>query len=235
MSIVISIVLDILAFVLYYIFLIKKGGKTYKAMDLVLLLLIDAACGLLTLLGNIPANLLRMTSFGTAHPLITLAVDEFIGTAMVEELIKFLILYKFLVKRGYAKTYRSSLVAAALAGLAFGVVENIMYARSTSLPIMIFRIIFSNIGHAMYTAIFVYHWHRWKENKTFGNFARMFFLPVFLHGLLDFAIFATPYLPEGIIADVFPLIGLICDVALTVLMVRWYLHALKEAETREVQ
>jgi RsiW-degrading membrane proteinase PrsW (M82 family) len=115
------------------------------------------------------------------------------GTAMavgvIEELCKFVPLATYLYKQRYFNEHTDGVIYFALAGLGFGLPENILYTLQYGSRTGLIRLVLTPIFHAAITGMVGYFL---IKRKLLGKKAWGVFLPltaaILLHGLYDFGL-----------------------------------------------
>lgn len=128
--------------------------------------------------------------FAKSQPLSTLAwVSLSIG--VIEELCKFLPLMWFLYRKRYFNEHTDGVMYFALAGLGFGLPENIFYALQFGAETGGARIVMTPLFHAATTGLIGYAIARHKVDATpWHRVAYMVVAVILLHALYDFGLFS---------------------------------------------
>jgi len=141
-------------------------------------------------LGGIGSSLIS----GTSN--FTLFIKAFIGIALVEEGIKFMILKIGTWKNKNFNYTFDAIVYATFVSLGFATFENILYVLSSGVFTAILRAITSIPGHMTFGVLMGIYYGRAKvceNNRNIagknGNLAFCLTIPVLLHGLFDFCLF----------------------------------------------
>lgn len=141
-----------------------------------------------------------------------------LGIGVIEETAKFLPLARFIFKKTYFNEYTDGIIYFAIAGLAFGLVENILYTIEGGGAVGIGRLIAVPFFHAASSGIIGYYLARAKVlgqpwTKSLGPLLAL----SVIHGLYNFGLFS------GIV--VFALVSMAITVSLTVAMFLYYKKA----------
>jgi len=125
---------------------------------------------------------------GGIHPIGQLAVAA-ITVGVVEELAKALPLMLFIFRKRYFNEHTDGVLYFALAGLGFGLPENILYTLQLGAGTGFLRLIMTPLFHAATTALIGYMLIKVKLDKaSFGSLAGMVLLSIGLHALYDFGL-----------------------------------------------
>ncbi|MEO8785252.1 MAG: PrsW family glutamic-type intramembrane protease [Candidatus Saccharimonadales bacterium] len=156
----------------------------------------------------IPGHYLSHPSSGT--PLQLLAVAMAIG--VVEESFKFIPLALYLYHKSFFNEHTDGIIYFALAGLGFGLPENILYAFSFGAKSGLMRVIMTPIFHSTTTALVGYFLIRAKlgHRKPIALVSTALLAAIFLHGLYDFGLLVAGQIP------LFALLSVILTGALTI-------------------
>ena len=132
-------------------------------------------------------------------PIGFLALDAFVGVALVEEGFKFLCLELF-AKKSKEFDYRfDAIVYTMCVGIAFAAFENILYIISFGAG---WDIAFARLlpGHSIFAVFMGFYYGNWKGYFDAGNFEmakkmklKSILIPVVLHGIYDFCCFMGGY------------------------------------------
>jgi RsiW-degrading membrane proteinase PrsW (M82 family) len=111
------------------------------------------------------------------------------GIGFVEEVCKFLPLAIYIYKKRYFNEHTDGVIYFALAGVGFGMPENILYTVSFGAAAGMVRIVLTPIFHAAITAMVGYYL---AKGKIAGKSAFLVVVPltlaIVLHGLYDFGL-----------------------------------------------
>ncbi len=127
------------------------------------------------------------------------AYEGFVVAGATEELAKVLCVYWFVWHKPEFDERLDGIVYAARAGLGFALVENVMYLAaqenfSQFAWVFIARALLAVPGHAIWAGMMGYYAARKRFDGVGPGLLGGFLLAVFLHGLYDAAIFASPTL-----------------------------------------
>ena len=127
---------------------------------------------------------------GHTHlPTISLAI-VCLGIGGIEELAKFLLLALWLYPKRYFNEHTDGVIYFALAGLGFGLPENILYTLQEGPKTGLARIILTPLFHAATTAIIGFALARMKVSHFPRSYVvKAICAAIFLHGLYDFGLF----------------------------------------------
>lgn len=132
----------------------------------------------------IPARLL-----GGPGPALGLLLLASLGVGLIEEVCKFLPLASFIYKKRYFNEHTDGVIYFALAGLGFGIPENILYAMQFGAGVGVTRVILTPIFHAATTGMVGYFLAQSKvDNKPLTKPAGALVGAALLHGLYDFGL-----------------------------------------------
>lgn len=121
-------------------------------------------------------------------PMNTLFVTAMMVGA-IEELAKFLPLAIWIYKKRYFNEYTDGVIYFALAGLGFGLPENILYTMQFGASAGLARLFLTPLFHSAMTALVGYFLIRNKLNgKPFWAIVPYLFGAIVLHGLYDFGL-----------------------------------------------
>ncbi len=144
--------------------------------------------------------------FAEAQTLATLAWVS-LGIGIIEELCKFLPLLWFLYRKRYFNEHTDGVMYFALAGLGFGLPENIFYALQYGAETGGARIIMTPLFHAATTGLIGYAISRHKIDGTpKRRVAYMVAAVIGLHALYDFGLFSM--VPTLVVLSVMITLGL---------------------------
>ncbi|HWB38861.1 MAG TPA: PrsW family glutamic-type intramembrane protease [Candidatus Saccharimonadales bacterium] len=177
------------------------------------------------LLGAVAAGLIEnfavpVKDLTLGAPLTTLLLAT-LGIGAIEEICKFLPLSIFLYGKRYFNERTDGVIYFALAGLGFGLPENILYTLQFGSTAGVGRVLLTPFFHSAITAMIGYYLAKYKLAKA----SRWRVLPALLaamviHGLYDFG------LTSG--RTLYIVASLTITLGLTVLMVMLYLRALHD-------
>jgi len=124
----------------------------------------------------------------TGRPLAPLLLST-LTVGLTEEACKFLPLSLFLRKKQYFNEHTDGIIYFALAGLGFGLPENILYTMQFGAGVGAGRIILTPFFHAATTGMVGYFYAKHKLDKTpFYAVACALIGAMVLHGLYDFGL-----------------------------------------------
>ncbi len=116
---------------------------------------------------------------------------------IIEEACKFIPLAIFIYKRKYFNEHADGVIYFAIAGLAFGLPENILYTLSFGSRVGLSRIIFDTVFHASLTGIVGYFLANCKVEKKSPLRVIPYLLGAMLiHGIYDFGLLSNNQLLE---------------------------------------
>jgi RsiW-degrading membrane proteinase PrsW (M82 family) len=108
---------------------------------------------------------------------------------LIEEACKFLPLALYIYKRPYFNEYTDGVIYFALAGLAFGLPENILYTLQYGKEAGIARLLLTPLFHAAVTGVVGFFLIKAKlEGKPAFYVVPAFLIAALLHGLYDFGL-----------------------------------------------
>jgi RsiW-degrading membrane proteinase PrsW (M82 family) len=112
-----------------------------------------------------------------------------IGVGIIEELAKALPLIWFIYKKRYFNEHTDGVIYFALAGLGFGLPENIMYTLQNGTKVGLARLVMTPLFHAATTSLIGYAVIKHKLDKSpIVSMLSMILLAIVLHGLYDFGL-----------------------------------------------
>lgn len=133
---------------------------------------------------TIPLNLITGTSGSTAGTLFGT-----LGVGLIEETLKFVPLAIFIYPKKYFNEHTDGIIYFAIAGLAFGVPENILYSLQFGTKVGLSRLILTPIFHATTTSLVGYVLVKSKvDKKPIILTAFALLLAILLHGFYDFGL-----------------------------------------------
>ena len=114
--------------------------------------------------------------------------DAFVSAALVEEGMKFLLLYWIIWKRREFDQYFDGIVYAVFVSLGFALVENIFYVIELGMGTAIMRAVLSVPGHGLFGVAMGYFFAlaKFSGRKRIGLLWLSFLVPLLFHGLYDF-------------------------------------------------
>ncbi|PID30319.1 hypothetical protein CSA80_02755 [Candidatus Saccharibacteria bacterium] len=116
------------------------------------------------------------------------------GIGLIEEVCKFVPLAFFLYKKRYFNEHTDGILYFALAGIGFGLPENILYTLGQGTGAGVGRLILMPFFHAALTAIPGYYLAKAKlKRKPLWHVAVALGAVVFLHGFYNFGLIAHNY------------------------------------------
>jgi protease PrsW len=144
----------------------------------------------------------------------------FICAAMVEETLKFLILYLYSFKHKEFDEPMDGIVYGVAVSLGFATLENILYVTQKGFFVAVVRFFMSVPAHALFGAVMGYFIGQSRYGKNRKTcFLGAITLPIILHGMYNFPLFLIPATE-----NFFAKISLICSVVfLLIFMWGWVL------------
>ena len=119
-----------------------------------------------------------------------------IAVGVIEEVCKFLPLALYLFKKPFFNEYTDGIIYFAIAGLGFGVPENILYSVGLGVKAGLTRIFLTTFFHAAMTAFVGYYLISAKrQNKSLMAPGLALLAAAILHGFYDFGLLAAERLP----------------------------------------
>ncbi len=135
----------------------------------------------------IPAKYLSLVA-GSPLPDVFLAT---LGVGAIEECCKFLPSAFFLYKRKFFRDHVDGVIFFAIAGLAFGIPENILYTAQFGAKTGLVRIFMDPIFHATTTAMVGYFLGKSKvDGKPLYKSGLALLAAIMLHAMYDFGLFS---------------------------------------------
>lgn len=190
------IVLVFIILSVFFVYFLLKNDKGTK--EPVLALWAAAAFGVIGIViaiilesKFIPGNLLNNTGISTKLFSKTMTVG------LIEESCKFIPLAIFIFKRKFFNEHTDGIIYFAIAGLAFGLPENILYTLTYGTRIGLTRIILDTVFHASLTGMVGYFLANYKvENKSPFKVIPFLIGAIIIHGLYDFGLLSGNILLE---------------------------------------
>lgn len=138
--------------------------------------------------------------------MLSLLFNVFIGVALVEELCKWIVLYKTSYNHEEFDEFYDMIIYAVFVSLGFAAIENVIYVSQLGFETGIYRAIFAVPGHASDGVFMGYYLGLAKINELNGrqkekqkNIYLSILVPTILHGIYDFCLFSN----EGILLVIF--------------------------------
>lgn len=193
-------------FIVALIFLILSAGLTWYflsrdrgAKEPVAALWVAAGFGFLAAiiagiieLKFIPANILDPNAYASTFSLFWGAI----AVGLIEEVCKFIPLALYIYKKPYFNEYSDGIIYFAIAGLGFGVPENIIYSFAHGAKIGFLRVFMTPFFHAAMTALVGYYLISAKQRKKSLAMPAIALLATsLLHGLYDFGLLSAKRMP----------------------------------------
>ncbi len=151
---------------------------------------IAAGFGLLSAVAAafIEREFIPLSATRTGNPLPHLLVS-FLGIGLIEESLKFLPLAIILFPKKYFNEHKDGIIYFAIAGLGFGLPENILYTMQFGAKSGLGRLIMTPIFHAAITSMAGYYLIKAKlAKKNPFTIWPVLVLAVILHGFYDFGL-----------------------------------------------
>lgn len=137
---------------------------------------------------------------------------------VTEEVCKFLPLALFIYKRRYFNEHLDGVIYFGLAGLGFGLIENILYSLSFGLKAGLTRIIMTPFFHVATTALVGYFLIKVKlDHKPKWQAVLALVLAIVLHGLYDYGLFSGQ--------DILVVLSLMITLGMTAFLFVLYMRA----------
>ncbi len=182
------------AFIVYTVY--KQDKIEKEPVALIRKLLIMGA------LSVIPAIILEILAgyilngiFSSPSSYMYIACDAFLGTALIEEGVKYIVLKKFTWKNPEFDYTFDAIVYSVCVGMGFAIIENIMYVLENGLGNAIMRAITAVPGHAVFAIYMGYYYGLAKKHENEGDTAgskrlltSALWVPVLIHGFYDFCL-----------------------------------------------
>ena len=141
-----------------------------------------------------------------------------LAIAVIEEICKFVLVAWYLYGKRYFNEHTDGVIYFALAGLGFGLPENILYTFQFGASAGVARIIMTPLFHAATTALIGYALTRVKlDQARRRSFAWMVLIVIGLHALYDFGLFSQ--------SPLFVLLSIMITVGLAIGVFLLFLHA----------
>ena len=171
-----------------------------------------------------------LVGFDKLPPLARDAVKCFILFALMEELWKFLYFRKTLKKAVGVVSYLDVIVFMTLVGAGFGILEDIVYAFTTSVGQGIVRGV--TMGHAVYGFVMGYFIAKAMRTSKNGYNVAAFLIPYFWHAIYDFTL--SENLPrDQFIFDFIPVTLAFLEFIMVFVMIVFFRKARNKPEYNE--
>lgn len=150
--------------------------------------------GIIGFLGFIGAGLIESWIIPESHlspktSSISISFFTYVLVGVIEESLKFLPLAIYIYKKKYFNEHTDGIIYFAIAGIGFGIPENIAYSIISGAPAGMIRLILLPIFHAATAAIVGYFLIKVKiDKKPWYTVGLAFLLVVMIHGLFDFCL-----------------------------------------------
>ncbi|MCQ2499659.1 MAG: PrsW family glutamic-type intramembrane protease [Lachnospiraceae bacterium] len=122
-------------------------------------------------------------------------LDAFIVAGFTEELFKWLVFNKYVLKKKDVNSRYDAIVYAAYISMGFSMIENVIYAFYGDISVCIIRSITSTPGHLFFSIFIGHYWFLSKKNALNGNKFKAakytifsLLIPIILHGFYDFCL-----------------------------------------------
>ncbi|MDD2413638.1 MAG: PrsW family glutamic-type intramembrane protease [Eubacteriaceae bacterium] len=132
-------------------------------------------------------------SFYPAGTLGNLVITNYLGVALVEEFVKWAVIYRYVWSSRYFDDKFDGIVYAAMTSLGFAALENIMYIFSFGPGISLSRAVFAIPGHLAFSVFMGYWFSKAKWAALRGRGGRSvtdrflsILIPTLVHGTYDF-------------------------------------------------
>ncbi len=132
---------------------------------------------------------------------LMLFIYIFIGVALIEEFVKWIIIKTFVYKTDRFDEYYDAIVYCTFASLGFACLENILYVLQNGFGNGILRALTAVPGHTCFGVIMGYYlcytkFHEIRQNKEYNKYNfKSLLAPVLAHTLYDYLIFANMIIP----------------------------------------
>lgn len=139
----------------------------------------------------IPSQALEAIGTEQSHTLpFGLLAQSVLTVGLIEEGLKAIPLALFIYRKGYFNELTDGVIYFGIAGLTFGIIEDLTYTAEYGVGVGIFRIIFSPYLHAGFTVLFGIALVQMKLlKKPFLFVVGGFGAAILAHALYDFAVF----------------------------------------------
>jgi RsiW-degrading membrane proteinase PrsW (M82 family) len=149
--------------------------------------LLGAVIALILELLLIPGKYLADTTHLPLHTIAAVAL----AIGLIEEASKFLLLARHIYRKAYFNEHSDGVIYFALAGLGFGLPENILYTVSFGASAGLLRLILTPFFHSALTALVGYQLARVKfDHKSKGRVMVALLVAAGLHAVYDFGAFS---------------------------------------------
>lgn len=162
--------------------------------------------------------ILRLTGLHNTNPLLYQALYNIVVLAMMEEIAKYQGFRHLLKKTDYAYSRLDTAVLMTIIGLGFGMLESLIYAIGSSVPVVLVRGIC--VPHAGYGFLTGYFYGKGSKSGKAIVKNSGFLLSCMIHGLYDFSLseeFAT--INDNLV--IVALLLAVLDIVLVLLLIRF--------------
>jgi len=174
----------------YYIY---NKDKNKESNGLIVKLLLGGlGAAVITVIASLIIELIfniSMTTY-TIYSEIELLFYAFICVALIEEVSKWLVLYKIGFKNVEYNEAYDMLLYGAFVGLGFACIENILYVSTGGIETAITRALTAVPMHAILGVIMGYYLDKLRENINVQNNYKVLsiIIPILIHGLYDYCL-----------------------------------------------
>lgn len=130
--------------------------------------------------------LIALTGLKASHPIVYLALYKMGVLALAEELVKFYVFRRGLVKNPFPHSRLSIMICMILVGLGFEVIESIPYAIGAGVPVMLIRGI--TAMHIVFAFVMGFFYTKGLVTGKKINYVLCFVIPWLWHALYDFTL-----------------------------------------------
>jgi RsiW-degrading membrane proteinase PrsW (M82 family) len=170
--------------------------------------------------------ILRLTGLHHTNPLLYQALYTFIVLALMEEAAKYWGFKRILKKTDYAYSWLDTAVLMTIIGLGFGMLESVIYAIGSSVPVVLVRgICVPHAGYGFLTGYF-YGMGSKTDKPTIKRTG--FLLSWLIHGLYDFSL-SQEFIAINDNLVIVALLLAVLDIVLVLLLIGFARKAKKQA------
>ncbi len=178
---------------------------------------------ILGILSIIPAvileNMVVRSGMIFSDSIIKTAIYSFGGVAIIEEGVKFFVVFRFLYpKKDFDEPF-DGITYAVMASMGFATLENVAYVVDNGIPTGIMRMFTAVPAHASFGVIMGYFMGlaKFDSARSNTNLALALFVPAVLHAAYDFPLLLNEQLAEGW-SNGYKLLGALVALAISVFL-----------------
>ena len=191
-----SILLAVAPAIVLVVYYYRQDNKRPEPKRLILRIF---ALGILSIIPSVFLEIIitSLSSLLAVYPVIHAAFQAFIVAALVEELMKFLVIRYFAFPRAEFDEVLDGIIYGVVASLGFACLENIVYVIGGGFQTALIRAFTSVPLHAFASGLMGFYIGkaRFAKSKSERNklMTRGLLIAVMIHGTYDFLLFSTPF------------------------------------------